>query len=605
MNEKEYGEDSDNEQIYLNNNELEKELLENPSINNIESRDINKSLISINTEIDELNNIINSYKQKNNSKNNSDTNYMSINKDIFDNSKINKNKAIRMQSNTSSKKSVGTFEKELLFNVDNEKTHKISEMINEDIEKFISMVVDDMNILQRASFLNKISSVKTIIKELRKKFNQENKDLRKLNNFINYINKRGYTSLHYSIICGNLEIYKFLIKNGADRNILTNSGYNNLILACQTKRTYVFLDEIKNKIINKQLDLTILFNIKDKNNATLLHWAAFSDYIFGVQYLLSLNNKNNSINFINFINSKDNNKMTALQYSLMNNSNKVINDLILLDIIDLYNKDYDNRDCFEYADSMGNEKFDEIIKIKNTKFNKCKRFTNIIVLFLFNNLIYFINLPVINRNMILYIQLFLNFILIIISIIIKFLVNPGFNKGNKDIYNSLLYNVNENNIYKELTDIIKHCPFCYIKKEKTTTKHCSLCNICVENFIIHDAFFNKCIGKKNYIFYIIFKIIFIIYLLFFIIISFWSIFINLENNNNKINFPLIKIKFFYCEEAINFFSFGTIFIFIGILFFKIWSLYKEFRIKNINILRYSIGLDKISLNNNSRKESIM
>ena len=35
MNEKEYGEDSDNEQISLNNNELEKELLENPSINNI------------------------------------------------------------------------------------------------------------------------------------------------------------------------------------------------------------------------------------------------------------------------------------------------------------------------------------------------------------------------------------------------------------------------------------------------------------------------------------------------------------------------------------------------------------------------------------------
>ena len=552
MKEKEYGEYSDNEQISLNNNELEKELLENPSINNIESRDTNKSLISINSEIEEiknlneLNNIINQNNQKNTSKNIRNTILMNNNnRDNYDNSNINKNKSIRIQSFRSSKKSEGIFEKEFLFNVDSEKTHKISEMIDEDADKVISIVTDDMNILQRASFLNKISSVKTIIKELKRKFNQENNNLVKLNNFINYKNKRGYTSLHYSIICGNLEIYKFLLKNGADRNILTNSGYNNLILACQTKRTYVFLDEIKNKIINKQLDLSLLFTIKDKNNATLLHWAAFSDYIFGVQYLLSLNDKNNNINFINFINSKDNNNMTALQYSLMNNSNKVINDLMLLDAIDLYNKDYDNRDCFEYADSMGNEKFIEITKIKNTKFNKCKRFANITSLILFNVLIYFVTLPVINRNMILYIQLFLNFIIIINIFIIKFIINPGFYKGNKDIYNNMLYNVNENNIYKELTEIIRFCPFCYCKKEKTTTKHCSLCNICVENYIIHDVFFNKCIGKKNYFFYIIFKILFIIYLLFFIIISFWSISINLKNNNNKINFPLIKLNFFY------------------------------------------------------------
>ena len=48
---------------------MENKVLENPSINNIESRDTNKSLISINSEIDQLNNIINSNKQKNNFKN--------------------------------------------------------------------------------------------------------------------------------------------------------------------------------------------------------------------------------------------------------------------------------------------------------------------------------------------------------------------------------------------------------------------------------------------------------------------------------------------------------------------------------------------------------
>jgi ankyrin repeat protein len=106
------------------------------------------------------------------------------------------------------------------------------------------VINDDMNILQRATFLNKISSVKTIVKELKNQFDKNN-DSNTYNTFINSKSKRGYTSLHYSIVCGHIEIYIFLLKNGADRTIATNSGYNNLILACQTKRTYIFLDEIK------------------------------------------------------------------------------------------------------------------------------------------------------------------------------------------------------------------------------------------------------------------------------------------------------------------------------------------------------------------------
>ena len=598
MNEKD-GEDSENDKILLTNDELEKELLDNPSINGVESNDENKSIISNNSEINDV--IIN--KNENNSKNyfNNNNNLFTI-RDSLAITKLNKNKALRNQSHKNTKNSEDFFERELIKSVDNEKTQRIIEMMNEDIEKSLSIVNEDMNILQRASFLNKISSVKTIIKILKNKFNNENNNISKYNDFINIKNKRGYTSLHYSIICGNLEIFIFLIKNGADRNILTNSGYNNLILACQTKRTYIFLDEIKNKIINKQLDLNVLFTIKDKSNATLLHWAAFSDYLFGVQFLLSLNDKN--INFTNFINSKDNNNATALQYSLMNNSNKVLNDLILLDNIDLYNKDYDNRDCFDYAKAMNNEKFQEILSIKNTKFNKFKRFLYITILILYNILIYFITLPVINKLFILFIQLGLNFFLIIVVLIIK-LLNPGTNKGNKQIFDDMLYNINENNIYREITEIIRHCPYCYFKREKTTTKHCPLCNICVEDFIIHDVFFNRCFGKKNYFLYIIFKLLFMVYLTFFITISIWSIIIKLDNKN-KIVFPLIKIEFFYCELAISIISYGTIFIFIGILFFKIWSLYKECKIKkNANILRYSIGLDKIGLFNNSRKESIM
>ena len=600
MNENENIDDSDNDKISFNNNELEKELLDNPSINNIYSDRDTNSINSINSEINDLNDTINKRTIKFEDTNqNTNTKSLTTNKINF----INNNNTKKYRgSKYPKKKTEETYENTLLYNIDFEKTQNIIDMINENVDKVLSNVNDDMNILQRASFLNKISSVKIIVKELKNKFTKEN-NIVKLNNFINSKNKRGYTSLHYSIICGNFEIYNFLLKNGADRNITTNSGYNNLMLACQTKRTYVFLDEIKHQIINKQLDLNLLFNIKDKNNATLLHWAAFSDYLFGIQYLLSLNDKNNkknnNINFINFINSRDNNNMTALQYALMNNSSKVLIDLILLEDIDLYNKDSDNRDCFEYAEAMGNEKFDEIIKTKNNRNNKLKRALYIIFFIIYNILIYFITLPIINKFFILIIQIVFNLLLIIICITIKFIINPGNPKGNKNAYNSIIYNINENNIYRELTEIIRYCPYCFSKREKTTTKHCPICDTCVDNFIIHDKFLNRCIGRNNYFFYILLKIIFIFYLLFFIIISFWSIFINLDNSE-EIIFPLIKVEILYNDIAISIISFGTIFIFIWIILFKLWKLYRECRIKNINILRYSMGLDR-----NSRRESIM
>ena len=64
----------------------------------------------------------------------------------------------------------------------------------------------------------------------------------------------------------------------------------------------------------------------------------------------------------------------------MNNSNKVICDLLAVNDIDLYNKDSDNRNCFDYASAMGNDIFNYIIKMINTKSNQNKKLLYIIVL---------------------------------------------------------------------------------------------------------------------------------------------------------------------------------------------------------------------------------
>ena len=601
--------------------DTDKHLLEeNSSFNNI-SEDNNKSMNNETNELNDNSNFNNDNDNENDNENenendneneNENENDLEIPSIIFvsggnktdsinNNDNVDKAKPKKVKNTTSSKKDDASFSKNLLYSVDFEESARIIHMMHEDIDKVISLVSDDMNILQRASFLNKISSVRTIVKELKKILYDD--DI-KVYNFINSKNKRGYTSLHYSIICGNIEIYKFLIKNGADRNITTNSGYNNLILACQTKRTYVFLEEIKYQMINKKLDSNSLFNIKDKNNATLLHWAAFSDYLFGVQFLISLKDtKNKNINFINFINSKDNNNMIALQYALMNDSCKVITDLILLDDINLYNKDADERDCFDYADAMANEKFNDIIKIKNTELNKYKRFLYISLMLIFNILTYLIVLPVINKSFIIIVQLIINFVLIIGIIIVKYLIHPGYNKGSKNAFDNAIYNINENNVYRELTEISKYCPYCYIKKEKTTIKHCPICQACIENLVKHDIFLNKCIGKNNYFFYFLYKILFLIYLLYFIIISFFAIFKNLENKEAIVS-PFLKVNMLYNEAAISIFCFGTIFIFAWILFATFCGIYKECRFKNNSILGYSRTWDKNNNENNKSKEEI-
>ena len=343
--------------------ELQKELLDSPSMINNFSKETNNGL----NEISQI------YK---------DLSYSPIIKTDFNNQKLNDEEIENINFNNVKldfyNHTEQIFAKTFFYYIDYEKTEEIEKIIDENDEKILLITFDDMNIIQYCSFNNKYNSLNVIIKQLSHKL----KDNEKILQLINGKNKRGYNALHYSIIKGNNKIYDYLIKNGADTSIITNLGYNDIMLACQTKRAYIFAKEIKLKIINDNLNFDSLYEYKDKNNSTLLHWAAFSDFVFGIQFLLKNFRKDkNNFKFINFINYKDNNCMTALQYALMNNSNKVIFDLALLDNIDLNSEDNEGRNCYDYAKAMNNKLFDDIIQMKNFKSNIMKRIIFILLLF--------------------------------------------------------------------------------------------------------------------------------------------------------------------------------------------------------------------------------
>ena len=357
----------------INDKELKKELLKNQSFNNLDTID---GLYEISQLYNGLNNSVKNKKELDQA--NPDNDELN-NLDFDDLKNINpKDKLI---------------EKTFLYYIEYEKIQEIEQIMNENFENVLSFSYDDMNIVQYASFFNKFNSLKIIIKQISQKY----KDNEKILKMINIKNKKGYNALHYSIIRGNNEIYDFLIENGADTTILTNLGYDNIMLSCQTKRTYIFLKSMKNKIINDNLNFDALFDIKDKNNATLLHWSAFSNYLFGIQFLLNhFRKEKNNFKFINFINYKDNDNMTALQYALMNNSNKAIIELTLLDNMDLSSQDNEGRNCYDYSKAMDNKIFENLILMKKYKLNIIKRIIFIFLLIIFNILIYFIILPIIN-----------------------------------------------------------------------------------------------------------------------------------------------------------------------------------------------------------------
>lgn len=534
----------------VNDKELKKELLENQSFNNLDTID---GLYEISQLYNGLNNSVKNKKELDQA--NPDNDELN-NLDFDDLKNINpKDKLI---------------EKTFLYYIEYEKIQEIEQIMNENFENVLSFSYDDMNIVQYASFFNKFNSLKIIIKQISQKY----KDNEKILKMINIKNKKGYNALHYSIIRGNNEIYDFLIENGADTTILTNLGYDNIMLSCQTKRTYIFLKSMKNKIINDNLNFDALFDIKDKNNATLLHWSAFSNYLFGIQFLLNhFRKEKNNFKFINFINYKDNNNMTALQYALMNNSNKAIIELTLLDNMDLSSQDNEGRNCYDYSKAMDNKIFENLILMKKYKLNIIKRIIFIFLLIIFNILIYFIILPIINIYSLKIIQLSINLLLIIIFIIFKFIINPGLKKGDKEKFTNILFDINNNNINKESKEINKYCLYCCIKKESPDIKHCPLCDCCVEKIIKHDIFLNICIGKKNFTFFTIYKIIFLIYLLFFIFLGFFSIIINF-NENKEIIVPHFEFSFLSDNKILFVCSFTILFLLIFILIMKIGELYR-------------------------------
>ena len=323
---------------------------------------------------------------------------------------------------------------------------------------------------------------------------------KKISEFINEKNKEGITALHYSVINGNIAIFKLLKKNGANLEAVTNTGKNIMHIAAESNQPsmmiYLYLNEAQ--------DISSV----DENGSTPLHWACYYKAEECVNYLLYLNAD---------INAQDKENFTPLNIAVSNNKVSLVKLLL--------RKGADKKIANKYnqlpIDIAKKKHYSKILKILTSGYNPlCSTeipdiyvkptdaYKRVILLMLIicEIIIFILVLPFL-ESLAFYILNFVFFGLGLLSYFMLLWSEPGYQKnkelvkdcGGEDNYKCL------KKLVEDGEDLKKYCPVCYVLKANNI-KHCFICNKCVKDLSHHCFWFNKCIAKKNRIIYIIFLV---------------------------------------------------------------------------------------------------
>ena len=352
--------------------------------------------------------------------------------------------------------------------------------------------------LHFSAFKNNYDLTLLILEEIKKGLGINSS--KKISEFINAKNKEGITALHYSVINGNITIFKLLKKYGANLDAVTNTGKNIMHIAAESNQPsmmiYLYLNEAQD-----------ILSV-DENGSTPLHWACYYKAEECVNYLLYLNAD---------INAQDKENFTPLNIAVSNNKISLVK-LLLRKGADKKIANKYNQLPIDIAKKKHYAKIMKILtsghnplcstEIPDTYVKPTEAFKRVILLLLIicEIIIFILVLPFLD-SLAFYILNFIFFGLGLVSYFILLWSEPGYQKnkelvkdcGGEDNYKCL------KKLVEDGEDLKKYCPVCYVLKANNI-KHCFICNKCVKDLSHHCFWFNKCIGKKNRIIYIIFLI---------------------------------------------------------------------------------------------------
>ena len=381
--------------------------------------------------------------------------------------------------------------------------NKISQFIlNKDNKIWEIKKPENLTVLHNACALDKTDVIITIIEKTKIRLGLDNKSnitseekSQNEKTFKDFINEQtegdNQTALHYASFRGNIKIIKLLIANHADINSLTHTGYNMIHKAAMGNKPSAII--YFNKKYNMSLEDT------DENQMNALHLAVRNGMENSVIFLLSLGLNPNF---------KDKDGNTALHYAVKKSNSRIIKKLL--------QRGADrNIPDFKYKMTpvmlaRNNVEIIEIFREKGiceklffkpdiSKKTLCsnKNMILFIVLHLvIILLVFFILLPYFNSNIFSSIYIIVSAFVFILYISLSF-SNPGKMINNE--YNDLLDIVEKGN------DAEDFCPYCLVKNN-FRSKHCLICQNCIDEFDHHCFWVGNCIGKKNYKLFFIFLI---------------------------------------------------------------------------------------------------
>ena len=419
---------------------------------------------------------------------------------------------------------------EIFDSLSSKDTEKISQFIlNKDINAWEVKKSENLTILHNACAIDNTNIIITIIEKMKIRLGLDKEDdlspEEKSKNeeiFKDFINAKTdgdcQTALHYASFRGNIKIIKLLISNHAEINVRTKNGYNMIHKAAMGNKPSAII--YFNKKHNMSLEET------DENQMNALHLAVRSCMENSVIYLLSLGLNPNLT---------DKEGYTALHYAVKKGQSRIIKKLL----------------------QRGADRNITDIKFNKTPVMLAKNTPEIQEIFRKKGIcekLFFrpdINKKTLcsNKNMILFIVLHL-----IIVFLVFFIVLPYFESNIFSIIYIietclvfLLYTILScsnpgkmvNHDYVDLLDIVENgneiedfCPDCLVKT-KFRSKHCLVCQQCVEEFDHHCFWVGNCIGKKNYTLFFIFLIYILLNSLFTIVINIYYLITEIRKESIK------------------------------------------------------------------------
>ena len=416
-------------------------------------------------------------------------------------------------------------------------TEKISEFIlNEDNKIWEIAKAENLTVLHNACAIDKTEVIITIIEKTKIRLkledtgrgpSPEKSENEKI--FKDFINAKTdgdrQTALHYASFRGNMKIIKLLISNHAEINSLTTTGYNMIHKAAMGNKP--------SAIIYYNLKYNMNLEETDENQMNALHLAVRNSMENSVIFLLALGLNPNL---------KDKDGCTPLHYAVKIGQSRIVKKLLQRGA-NKYIPDF-KKELTPIMLARNNPEMMEIFRKKGiceklffkpdiSKKTLCsnKNMILFIVLHLvIFVLVFFLFLPYFEGDIFSAIYIAVFGVIFILYIILSF-SNPGKMVNNE--FQNLLDIVEQGN------DAEDFCPYCLVKN-KFRSKHCLVCQCCVEEFDHHCFWVGNCIGKKNYTLFFVFLVCILLNTLYNIGVNIYYLITKIQINGiieNSTSFP--------------------------------------------------------------------